>query len=323
MKPKSILVVGGAGYIGAHVNKMLDQAGYQTVVFDNLSTGCREAVTHGTFVQGDMADTKALDALFHSQRFDAVMHFAALIDVGESIVEPAKYYINNVSNTLNLLEAMRRHKVNKFVFSSTAAVYGIPHQQRIDENHPCQPINPYGKSKWMVEQMLRDLDQAYGLKSCSLRYFNAAGGDPEGEIKNYKSKESNLIPIALRSLLNPTGTLTIFGTDYATPDGTCIRDYIHVSDLGNAHILALEHLLREKPSAYYNLGNGQGFSVREVLGAVERVTGKILNVVEGARRPGDPPVLVADARKAMHELGWQPRYASLDTMVKHAWQALN
>lgn len=322
MPRKTILVVGGAGFIGSHVNKMLYEAGYDTVVLDNLTKGNRKAVTHGVFIEGDMADSECLDLLFQKYSIDAVMHFAASIDVGESISDPAKYYVNNVSNTLNLLNAMLRHSVKKFIFSSSAAVYGIPQEKQISEAHPCRPINPYGETKLIVEKILRDFDQAYGLTSCCLRYFNAAGGDPQGEIKNYKSKESNLIPVALRSLLEPNCSLTIFGSDYPTPDGTCIRDYVHICDLGSAHIIAMEQLLAGKPSSTYNLGNGEGFSVREVIHAVEKVTGRKLNVIEGPRRPGDPPYLVADAQKALRELGWKPQYPTLEAMIEHAWNGL-
>lgn len=322
MHHKTILVVGGAGFIGSHVNKMLHQAGYRTIVLDNLSSGSELAVTHGTFIKGDLADTNCLNSLFSTHKIDAVMHFAALIDVGESVRDPAPYYKNNVANTLNLLQAMTQHSVKTFIFSSSAAIYGIPREIFITEDHPCNPINPYGETKWMVERMLKDFEVSYGLKSISLRYFNAAGGDPEGEIKNYKSKETNLIPLVLRSLKEPHGKITIFGTDYPTPDGTCIRDYIHISDLGDAHILAMEQLFAGGNSTVYNLGNGQGFSVREVIRTVEEVTKRKVTCVEGARRPGDPPVLVANAEKAQIDLGWLPRYTSLGTIVEHAWKAI-
>lgn len=317
-----ILVVGGAGFIGSHVNKMLNIHGYRTIVLDNLSLGNRNAVTRGTFIEGDIANIEDLENIFNHYAIEAVMHFAALIDVGESMLNPANYYINNVANTLNLLEAMRRHQVKTFVFSSSAAIFGIPQQQRLTEDHPCYPINPYGETKLMVEKILRDYDRAYGIKSNCLRYFNAAGGDPEREIKNYKRKETNLIPITLRSLLDPNGSLTIYGTNYPTPDGTCIRDYIHIEDLSNAHLLAMQKLLQTRVSTNYNLGNGNGFSIREVIRSVEKVTGKKVNVIQGARRSGDAPILIADSQKAQQELGWCPKYSSLDIMVAHAWQAL-
>lgn len=318
---KTVLIVGGAGFIGSHVNKMLQQAGYETIVLDNLSKGHRNAVSKGIFIQGDMADSACLDHIFSTYSIDAVMHFAAFIDVGESIFNPSSYYNNNVTHTLNLLNAMRRHSVRTFIFSSSAAIFGYPQEIPIPENHPCQPISPYGHTKLMVEQILKDYDKAYSIKYCCLRYFNAAGGDPDGELKNFKSKESNLIPVALRSLKQPDGKITIFGNDYPTPDGTCIRDYVHVYDLGTAHILAMERLFAGHESASYNLGNGKGFSVLEVLQAVEKVTGLRLNIIQGSRREGDPPRLVADSSKAELELGWKPQYSSLEVMIEHAWRA--
>lgn len=321
MIQKQILVVGGAGFIGSHVNKMLHQAGYQTVVLDNLSRGQRSACVRGTFVEGDMGHPGTLDQIFSSFSFEAVMLFAAFIDVGESIYHPGLYYENNVVKVLPLLQAMVRHKVPRLIFSSSAAVYGLPMQSKIDEQHPTHPINPYGETKLMVEKMLYHFDRAHGLKSCSLRYFNAAGGDPEGEIKDQK-RSSNLIPLALRSLLTQQ-PIKIFGTDYPTPDGTCIRDYVHISDLGTAHICALEKLLAHEDSSIYNLGNGEGFTVRQVLHAIEKVTHRKLPILDSDRRPGDPPVLVADATKALKELGWQPQYSELESMVAHAWQAIS
>lgn len=319
---KTILVVGGAGYIGSHVNKQLDDAGYQTVVYDNLSTGSRKAVTRGTFIEGDIANSELLDEVFKAHKIDAVMHFAAFTDVGESVVNPLKYYHNNVCHTLNLLNAMQRNKVKIFIFSSTAAIFGLPQDDRITESHPQQPINPYGESKLMVEQILRDMDNAYGIRSCCLRYFNAAGGDPDQEVKNFKKKESNLIPVILRSLKNGDHSMTIFGTDYDTPDGTCIRDYIHILDLGQAHIQAMEQLFEGKPSCCYNLGNGQGFSVKEVIQAAEKVTQIPVKSVNGSRRQGDPPILLADSEKAFKELGWRPQFSNLEEMISHAWKAL-
>ena len=319
---QNILIVGGAGYIGSHVVKMLDQAGYYPIILDNLSTGSVQAVTRGLFIQGDIADNLVLDRVFQTYSISAVMHFAALTDVGESIVNPQKYYFNNVANTMNLLHAMMKYQVKMFVFSSTAAIFGLPLQDYISENHPCKPINPYGKSKLIVEQILQDFDHAYGLRFCCLRYFNAAGGDPDKEIKNYKKKESNLIPVILRSLKSGDSTVTIFGTDYPTPDGTCLRDYIHVYDLGVAHLKALEKLFKEKQSCCFNLGNGRGFSVREVIHVAEQITNNKLRIIEGPRREGDPPVLLANGMHARQALDWFPQYADLSTMVNHAWQAL-
>jgi UDP-glucose 4-epimerase len=320
---RTVLIVGGAGFIGSLVNKMLFQNGCKTIVLDNLSRGSRAAVQYGHFIEGDIADSELLDTLFKTYKIDAVMHFAAFIDVGESISHPGTYYFNNVSNTLNLLRMMVKHSINVFIFSSSAAIFGLPQQTSITEDHPKNPINPYGRSKLMVEEILKDFDHAYGLKYSCLRYFNAAGGDPYNEIKNYKSRESNLIPAALRSLKQPKDSITIFGTDYPSPDGTCIRDYVHIYDLGTAHITAMEHLMQGGDSSCYNLGNGQGFTVRQVLNSIEKVTQKRLNIIEGERRPGDPAVLVADSLKAKKELSWKPQFNSLEIMISHAWQALN
>jgi UDP-glucose 4-epimerase len=320
---KSILVVGGAGYIGSHVNEMLQEKGYCTIVLDNLSNGYREAVLRGTFIEGDISDTELLDKVFKTYPIDGVIHLAALKSVGESVAEPLKYYKNNVCNTLNLLEAMKRHEVKVFVFSSSAAIFGVPVQYYMDEEHPCCPINPYGQSKYMIETVLKDLDRAYGLRYSCLRYFNAAGGDPRGKIRNYYEKESNIIPLVLRKLLSNDPFVTIFGVDYPTHDGTCIRDYIHIEDLGAAHIAALERLFNGSPSACYNLGNGKGFSVREVLAAIEKVTGEKINVYEADRRLGDPATLVASSKKAELELNWHPKYSSLEMMIEHAWKAMH
>lgn len=323
MSIPNILVVGGAGFIGSHITKMLSRSGYHPIVFDNLSSGHRESVTCGTFVEGDLANPQDLDAVFSQYSIQAVMHFAALIDVGESVVDPLKYYIHNVNYTLNLIEAMRKFHVNILIFSSSAAIFGHPKEVPMPENHPCRPINPYGYTKLIVENILSDCDKAYGIKSSCLRYFNAAGGDPKGEVKNFKQKETNLIPLVLRSLKDPTRAVTIFGTDYPLNDGTCIRDYIHLEDLGTAHILAMEKLLQGGASTNYNLGNGNGFSVRQVINAAEEATGLKVNTIEGPRRPGDPHILVADALKARKELGWNPAYPDLKQMITHAWQALH
>jgi UDP-glucose 4-epimerase len=324
MAVKTVLVVGGAGFIGSHVAKMLSRRGYNVLVFDNLTTGSRQAVVKGTFIEGDLANPKDLENVFSQTPIDAVMHFAAHINVGESMHDPLKYYRSNVVNTLNLLEAMKRYQVNTLVFSSSAAIFGLPHAPKIAEDAPCLPINPYGQSKLMVEKILADCDRAHGLKFSCLRYFNAAGGDPEKEIKNDTNQSTNLIPILLRNIKQTKApSITIFGNDYPTPDGTCIRDYIHIEDIGSAHILAMEQLFKSKHSTYYNLGNGNGFSVREVIQAAERVTGHRVKAIEGPRRPGDPAILIADSQKAQRLLGWQPHYTSLDTIILHAWQALN
>lgn len=315
-----VLVVGGAGYIGSHMVKRLGAAGLEVTTLDNLSSGHREAVTCGAFVEGDMGDRSLLDDLFRSARFDGVMHFAAHMDVRESVENPAKHYLNNVVNTHTLLDAMRAHAVDHFVFSSSAAVFGEPRQQRINEGHPRNPINPYGRSKHMVEQMLRDYDAAYGLKAMCLRYFNAAGADPGGEIGECHEPETHLIPLILRAASGRCESVTVFGADYDTPDGTCIRDYVHVNDLCDAHLLALRAAWNGAPSAAYNLGNGSGFSVREVIEAARAVTGAKIPVVYGPRRTGDPARLVSDSTRAQTELGWSPSYSTLETIVSHAWQ---
>lgn len=318
----TILVVGGAGFIGSHVAKMLHQRGYNVVVYDNLSTGTKEAVIHSPLIHGCLSDLNALDHLFSKNKIDSVLHFAAYIDVGESVRNPAKYYLNNVAYTLNLLEVMRKHGVDKLIFSSTAAIYGIPIQDKINEEHPKAPINPYGETKLTVEKILNDYSAAYGLRSISLRYFNAAGGDPEGIIKNTQGRSSNLIPLVVRHLKGiGSPEITVYGTDYPTPDGTCIRDYIHIEDLGSAHIEALEKLINGATATAYNLGNGNGFSVKEVIDAAERVTGLKVRVKHGERRPGDPAKLIADASKAQKELGWIPQYPTLETIISHAWNA--
>jgi len=315
-----VLVVGGAGYIGSHMVKLLDQRGCAVTVLDNLSAGYRDAVKAGRFVLGDLGELEVLEDLFRTGRFDGVMHFASHIQVGESVREPAKYYRNNVFKTQYLLDAMVAHRVKLFIFSSTAAIFGEPVRIPIDEAHPPNPINPYGCGKWMVERILRDYDVAYGLKSVCLRYFNAAGADPEGELGERHEPETHLIPLVLRAAAGRLPEVTVFGTDYDTPDGTCIRDYIHVTDLCEAHWLALQRLWTGGESTAYNLGNGQGFSVREVIDAARAVTGRDIHVRYGDRRPGDPARLVADSRQVRAELGWEPRYNDLATIIAHAWR---
>jgi UDP-glucose 4-epimerase len=315
-----VLVVGGAGYIGSHMVKLLGQRGCEVTVLDNLSAGYRDAVTTGRFVLGDLGELEVLDDVFRTGRFDGVMHFASHIQVGESVREPAKYYRNNVFKTQYLLDAMVAHRVKSFIFSSTAAIFGEPLRNPIDEAHPREPINPYGCGKWMVERMLQDYDVAYGLKSICLRYFNAAGADPDGELGERHEPETHLIPLVLRAAAGRLPEVTVFGTDYDTPDGTCVRDYIHVTDLCEAHWLALQRLRAGGESTVYNLGNGQGFSVREVIDTARAVTGLGIPVHYGARRPGDPARLVADARRAQAELGWEPRYNDLVTIIAHAWR---
>jgi len=314
-----VLVVGGAGYIGSHMVKRLGQLGCLVTTLDDLSSGHRDAVLSGDFVQGSIADADLLDRLL-SQGFDAVMHFASFIQVGESVQQPAKYYQNNVVNTLNLLEAMRAHGIQKFIFSSTAATFGEPQYTPIDERHPQQPINPYGRSKRMIEQVLADYDAAYGLKSVCLRYFNAAGADPEGQLGERHEPETHLIPLVLQAASGRRPHISVFGRDYDTPDGTCIRDYVHIADLCEAHWLALQSLMNGEPSQAYNLGNGNGFSVQEVIDTAEAVTGRKIAVVDAPRREGDPARLVADATLARKQLGWQPQYADLATIIEHAWK---
>lgn len=313
-----VLVVGGAGYIGSHMVKMLGRHGCSVTTLDDLSSGHRDAVLCGDFVQGDMGDSAVLDAVL-SRGFDAVMHFASFIQVGESVQQPAKYYQNNLVNTLALLDAMRAHGVDRFIFSSTAATFGEPRYSPMDERHPQQPINPYGRTKLMVEQVLADYEQAYGLRSVSLRYFNAAGADPEGQLGERHEPETHLIPLVLQAASGRRPHIGVFGRDYDTPDGTCVRDYIHIEDLCSAHWLALQSLMGGAGSQAYNLGNGQGFSVQEVIDTAQKVTGRSIAVVNGPRRAGDPARLVADSSLIREKLGWQPRYADLATIVAHAW----
>ncbi|MGE8063653.1 UDP-glucose 4-epimerase GalE [Pseudomonas sp. NPDC089569] len=315
----NILVVGGAGYIGSHMVKQLVRAGHELLVADNFSTGYRSALTGGKLVELDIADAQALDAMFASHSIDVVFHFASFIQVGESVAEPAKYYQNNLACTLTLLQAMVRAGVRHFIFSSSAAVYGDPMYVPIDEEHPKAAINPYGRSKWMVEQLLEDFDRAYGLKSVSLRYFNAAGADPEGQLGERHEPETHLLPLILQAASGRRQSITVYGRDYDTPDGTCIRDYVHVVDLVAAHALALNYLLEGGTTTAFNLGNGQGFSVQQVIDTARYVTGQDICVSEAPRRAGDPPRLVADPRKANALLGWQPRFATLELIVTHAW----
>lgn len=314
-----ILVVGGAGYIGSHMVLRLAQAGHEVVVFDNLSRGHRDAVLAGELVVGDLADQAALTRLFAAHRFDAVMHFASSIEVGESVRLPAHYYANNVGNTIKLIETMLAHGVLRLIFSSTAAIFGNPVSLPMNEHHPRQPLNPYGWSKWMVEQILADCDRANGLRHVALRYFNAAGAHPDGLLGERHEPETHLIPLVVQVATGKRPHMGVFGTDYDTHDGTCIRDYIHVQDLADAHLLALEHLMRGGNSRAFNLGNGSGFSIREVIRAVEVVTHRRVAVQDLPRRPGDPAVLVADSARARAELGWQPRFPELSDIVRHVW----
>lgn len=315
-----ILIVGGAGYIGSHINKELTKRGYETLVFDNLIYGHKELCKWGHFILGDLENVKQLRLIFRKYHIDAVMHFSAFTYVGESVTNPQKYYVNNVKFTLNLLQIMLEFNVKNFIFSSTAAIYGQPEKTPIFEDSPKKPINPYGKSKLMVEQILEDYSTAFDLKFSSLRYFNASGADPEIETGEWHNPETHLIPLILDAAIGRREDIKIFGTDYDTPDGTCIRDYIHVTDLADAHILALEHIMKGGDNLQLNLGNGSGFSVREVIETVKKVTQKKFKVVETERRPGDPPVLLASNDKAKEILKWKPQYSDLSKIVETAWE---
>jgi UDP-glucose 4-epimerase len=317
-----ILVTGGAGYIGTHAVKALEDRGFQVIILDNLVYGHRELVEanlKAKLVVGDLNDRTFLEQLFTSTKIDAVMHFAAFAYVGESVTDPAKYYQNNVVGTLTLLDAMRQHGVTNFVFSSTCATYGNPQTIPIAEDHPQHPINPYGAGKLTVERVLQDYDPAYGLKSVIFRYFNAAGADPDGLFGEDHNPETHLIPLVLQTAAGKRASVSIFGTDYETPDGTCIRDYIHVTDLAQAHVLGLEYLLEHQVSQIFNLGNGSGFSVKEVIDTAKQVTGREISIEECPRRSGDPAILIGSSTKARQILGWKPEYADLTTIVKHAW----
>ena len=316
---KAILVTGGAGYIGSHACKALAGAGYLPVVYDNLSRGHREAVRWGPLVEGDLADGRHLAETLRRHDIAAVMHFAAYAYVGESMAQPGLYFRNNVANSLVLLEAMREAAVKRIVFSSTCATYGTPAAIPIRESAPQQPVNPYGESKLMIERALHWHGVAHGLAHVALRYFNAAGADPDGEIGEHHDPETHLIPLVLDAALGRRAQIDIYGTDYGTPDGTAIRDYIHVTDLAAAHVQALGYLERGGASTALNLATGQGHSVREVVAAAERVTGRRIPQREVARRPGDPPCLVADATLANRVLGWTPRLSDLDTIIATAW----
>jgi len=315
-----ILVTGGAGYIGSHCVKRLLEDGHEAVTFDNLSEGHRAAVVGGTFVQGDLASANDLRSVFERFPIDGVVHFAANCYVGESVEHPEKYFRNNVANTLNLLAATRRAGVQRFIFSSTAATYGVPREVPVPEDHPTEPINPYGRSKLMVEQMLEWFDRAYGLRFVSLRYFNAAGADPDGRLGEDHDPETHLLPIAILAALERRPPLRVFGTDYGTPDGTCVRDYIHIVDLADAHIRALAYLADGGTSAHFNLGNERGYSIREVIRTIERVGGRPVPAEDAPRREGDPPELVASSQRAREVLGWNPRFGDLDSIVETAWR---
>jgi len=315
----TILVTGGAGYIGSHVVKELLRQGHQPIVFDNLQSGHREASKNTPFIEGNLSDQKKLKETFQSYQIDAVMHFAADSLVGESVQNPEKYFNNNVKNSIKLIEILEEFKLRKIIFSSSAAVYGEPKIIPIPENHPCIPTNPYGETKWVFEKVLQAFHDAGKLNFISLRYFNAAGADPEGGLGEDHSPETHLIPLVIKAALDEI-PVPVFGTDYNTPDGTCIRDYIHVTDLAQAHILALGRLEKENSSGIYNLGNGNGYSVREVIETVKKITGKKVVSVDSPRRPGDPARLVASSEKIREELGWVTKFPDLEAIVETAWE---
>jgi len=315
-----ILVTGGAGYIGSHVVRALARMNFRPIVYDNLEGGFREAVADFEFIEGDIGDREKLAGVFRERDIRCVMNFASYIAVGESVADPLKYYDNNVGRTVALFRAMKDAGVLNFIFSSSAAVYGDPETVPIPEASPLRPASPYGRTKYFIEEMLRDLEVSDGFRSVSLRYFNAAGADPSGDIGERHVPETHLIPLVLRAAIDPGYAITVFGRDYDTPDGTCIRDYVHVNDLADAHVLALARLLDGTGSAVYNLGNGSGFSVLEVIESARRVTGKPLRVKDGPRRSGDPARLVASSRRACDDLGWAPVYTDLDGIVETAWR---
>jgi UDP-glucose 4-epimerase len=315
----NVLVTGGAGYIGSHMVNLLNHNDFIVTTLDDLSTGFRDSVLAGAFIEGSLLDKCLLNKIFSEHKFDVVIHFAGSISVGESVSCPSKYYSNNFVGSLNLLDSMIKNGVNKLVFSSTAAVFGNPEYVPIDENHPKSPINPYGQTKMMFERVLQDYEKSYGLRSVVLRYFNASGADPNGFLGERHNPETHLIPLALRATNPLAPKLTIFGNDYDTNDGTCIRDYVHVIDLCEAHLLAIDHLNAGGESRQYNLGNGQGASVIEVIQMVERITKSKVNVVYGPKRGGDPSVLVADSSAIQREWNWSRKY-SLEDIVRHAWQ---
>ncbi len=315
----NILVTGGAGYIGSHVVKELLRQSHHPIIFDNLQTGHRKAVKDALFIEGDLSDPEKLKETFQTHAIDAVIHFAANSLVGESVQKPLKYFDNNVKNSIKLIEIIKEFGINKLVFSSSAAVYGEPQEIPITEDHPCSPTNPYGETKWIFEKVLRAYHDEGILNFISLRYFNAAGADPERELGEDHSPESHLIPLVIKAALDGT-SVPVYGTDYNTPDGTCIRDYIHVTDLADAHILALRKLEQKKFSGIYNMGNGNGYSVREVIETVKKVAGREVKAVESPRRPGDPARLVASSEKIREELGWAPQYPDMKTIVETAWE---
>ncbi|MCM1082165.1 MAG: UDP-glucose 4-epimerase GalE [Clostridium sp.] len=315
----AVLICGGAGYIGSHVNKQLSKEGYETVIFDNLIYGHKEAVKWGEFIYGDLANAFDIENAFKKHNIDAVFHFAAFAYVGESVTEPEKYYYNNVVNTLNLLSVMKKYGCKKIIFSSTCAVYGEPERLPITEEMVQKPINPYGRTKLIIEKILEDYRKAYGIQYVVLRYFNAAGADPAGEIGESHRPETHIIPLVLDAASGKKDSVNVFGTNYDTEDGSCIRDYIHVTDLATAHVLALHFLEKGEKSDCFNLGNQIGTSVLEIIETAKRVTGKDIKVHLCERRAGDPPRLVGSCEKAKKILGWEPLYGDINTIIRHAW----
>ena len=316
----NILVVGGAGYIGSHMVLKLSEMNFSVFTLDNLSTGYEDAIKGGVFIRGDLDDRAYLKQVLREQRIDVVMHFASSIQVEESVRDPAKYYRNNLVNTINLLDAMAATEVRYLIFSSSAAVYGESKRVPIDETQLLRPVNPYGRIKMMTELALGDYDRAYGIRSASLRYFNAAGADPQGRLGERHEPETHLIPLVLQAAKGIRPSITVYGNDYETPDGTCVRDYVHVSDLCDAHLLAMNWLVKSNMSDVFNLGNGSGYSVKQVIDTAREVTGREIPVVAGFRRPGDQARLVADPARAVSVLGWQPEYSKLEMIIRHAWE---
>ena len=325
MKEKAILVTGGAGYIGSHTVRQLAAAGRKVIVLDNLVYGHKEAIVdaNATLVVGDMSDASVVNPIFEENEITAVIHFAAYAYVGESVTDPIKYYRNNTAAALTLLQAMKDNGCGQFIFSSTCATYGDPKSMPMSEQHPQSPVNAYGESKLMLEKILADCDRAHGLRSVCLRYFNASGCSADGVIGEDHDPETHLIPLALMSITGELEQLTVFGTDYPTPDGTCVRDYIHVDDLGRAHLLALDYLEKDGASVQVNLGTGKGTSVKEIIETAEEVTGKKASVAYGERRPGDPSELVADASKAKEILNWEAQITDLKEIMASAWAWMN
>lgn len=317
---KNIIVAGGAGYIGSHMVKMLGESGFNPITVDNLSTGHRDSVLCGDFEECDIADSAGMGRIFEKYNPSAVMHFAAFSLVAESVSKPDKYYRNNVAGTLNLLDTMRKYACDRFIFSSTAAVFGNPEYLPIDEEHPKKPVNPYGTSKLIVESILRDNSRAYGLEYVIFRYFNAAGHDESGDLKERHNPETHLIPLVVQAAKGERPHISVYGDDYDTPDGTCVRDYIHVNDLCSAHLAGLRYLENGGDSSDFNLGNGSGFSVKEIIEKVRLVSGVDFDVKTEERRAGDPPSLVADSLKAKKILGWQPEYTDIEDIIKTVWK---